>query len=226
MSYKMPSRPPSSDRIFGKAKIKFSDDKVLILFKLDKKEGDADTEPIKIALARSDCPDTVREGMWLVSISKNRDKLYTLRPIEGVFEMHFLDIAREKDKAPVPKMNQKFNYLYFNPIFEITSDAAKGLTVGYRFGLHYNFEGIEDENHHMITRYSTPLSPRATNTLKLDEFLNAIGVLDFGPIPYSNNILPDIWHRAKKADKKFQGVIKDGSIDSLIVSNLKEESFG
>lgn len=219
MSYVPPSRNTSGGNYqYGQAKIQISQDgkKVRVLFKNN--EG----ETSEHVLDRADCPETVRPGVWIVSMGEKFDKLFSLRPIQGVFNAVFHDMVREKDKPPVPqtkigksKDGGTFEYQYFRPLFCIVDGPADGLVVGYKWGLHYEFDAQVDDNGREVVGYSKSLS-KSTHVQDLHKFLTAVGVWDDGAMPYKPNVLPMVYQRAKKAGKQVQLVVVDGNIDSIV----------
>ncbi len=227
MTYVPPSRNTAGGNYqYGQAKIQLSSDgkKVRVLFK--GKDG-AITEHV---LDKADCPDTVRPGTWVVSMGERLDKLFSLKPVQGAYNAVFYDMVREKGKPPVPQTkigkskdgSGSFEYQYFRPLFIIVDGPAKDLVVGYKWGLHYEFDSQVDDSGKEIIGYAKSLS-KSTHVQDLHKFLTAVGVWDAGAMPYEANILPTIFKRAKQANKQVQLMIVDGQIDGIVGMPDSEE---
>jgi len=214
-AYVPPSKEASDFRgtVRGKAKVLISPDQKRVKVVMDGGE--------QYIFAMEDCPDTVRPGTWIVVMNKAKDRLFRLSPVGGIHTAVFHDIVRQEGNPPIPQTfsgktrdGRPFSYLYFRPLFLITEGEAAGLTVGYRWGLHYLFDSFTDDQGREVAGYSAALTSK--HVQELHRFLTAVGVFDDGPLPFKANLLPVIWRRARQANKLVRIAVVDGFIDYIM----------
>lgn len=172
-------------------------------------------------ILRSECPDVLQKGKCFVTLSDKKDKMLSVRPLVGVFQMKVQKFVSEGDKEPAPKTNvaAKWPYQYFIVLLEITSGAWKGAIIP--FMAHYNFyEEMQDDK--AVVGFS---HPKSSSTPPLMEFCDVAGVWNKGPLPYKDNVLPMLAKRISDANITFNAVVKNGYIDSFmpIDSGLESE---
>jgi len=167
------------------------------------------------------CPDDVqkyiRSGEFIAKMNKDGDKLYSMSPANGMFEGKVAKFSSKKDQPPAPmtKIGADWSYLYFVVMIGITKGECQGMQLPCF--LRYNFcEELQDVKGttKSVVGYSKNLD-KSKHTAFLDEFLTITGVWDFGPIAYTDNILPKLEQRTKRADKSFSFIVKKGFIDTF-----------
>jgi len=206
--YKPKTSISTFEKVMGEAQIQISKEKgkCRLIFR----DKEICEKPVILKL--EDCPDEVREGKYIVTLSKDKTQMFNLRPINGLYEFRTLRFSAPKDKPPVPKINQQWNYFYFTPILIIISGKEEGLTVPYN--LHYNFGETQNEKGESIVMY-TKGGANAKHTPLLDEYLTIAGAWEAGELKYADNLLPQLEKRVLRANKSFKGIMKGGWIDKL-----------
>jgi hypothetical protein len=217
----MTYKPPVAKGNFGtngQVKIvEVADDKVKFMFREQDKDGNFG-ETLKLKVKVEDCHPVALVGTWACNLSSNKDRLYNVRPIQGVFPAHFKEFRAPKDEQPSPKMSSgkpEFQHLVFRPLFELTRDDVKGMLVEYQWGLDYNFTLFPDVADGKIAGYSKSLD-KSTHTQKLNEFMEACGIWDRGAMKWQENLLPTMQKRALDANKQVLIHVEKGSIKALI----------
>lgn len=229
MVYRPPVKKSAYDGLSGAANVALNGNKTKAKVTLEE-SGDSYVISIK------ECPKEVqayiRSGNFVVKLSKDNDKIYSLSPTNGMFIGKVAKFSSKKDADPAPMTkvgkNQDgatYSYLFFVVLIEITEGECKGMQIP--MFLRYNFaeevqevKGVERK----VAGYSKSLD-KSKHTAFLDEFLTITGAWDAGAIPYSDNILPKLEQRIKRADKSFGFIVKKGYIDTLYEhSGLPEET--
>ena len=147
----------------GQAKVLLSKSgkTVRVIFE-DEELGQAD-------VARKNCPDNIQTGNWIVSLGAKRDKVYSIRPIKGVFLGKFKTFTSEKEKPPAPKMD-RWDRISFTTILIIMEGKEKGmevpLTLPYWF-----YEDQDDEGRSVLGLEYHPKSTK--NMALLEDLLEA-----------------------------------------------------
>jgi len=225
----MAYKPPAAKGNFGtngQVKIvEVADGKVKFMFREQDKDGNFG-ETLKLLVKVEDCHPVALVGTWACNLSSNKDRLYNVRPIQGVFPAHFKEFRAPKDEQPLPKMSSgkiEFQHLIFRPLFELTRDDVKGMLVEYQWGLDYNFTEFDDAEGNKIVGYSKSLD-KSTHTQKLNEFMESVGIWDRGAMKWQENLLPIMQRRALDANKKLLVHIKNGNIENLI-PDMSNETF-
>lgn len=222
MTYKMGTVKSSFGGPSGRAKVSVQRDKagnvvkVRVSFIVDDKEADSFIIPI------DDCSDEVKgyiqSGEFKVRLGKDGKSLLAMSPWSGMYKVHTVDFAHQKDKPPVPKVKsgktdgQEWSYQYFMPLLEITEGSCKGMIVSYF--LKYLFDGEEIEYNGkkgIAAKFAHPKSPSYPDVV---EYCETVKVTD-APIPWSDNILPTMLKRILRNDVHFTIVVKKGFVDSL-----------
>jgi len=223
MVYRPPVKKSTFDGTKGAAKIALSKDKTKAKVQFVNADG---TEGKTLVVDLKECPDDVKayihSGDFFVNMDADGEKIYSLYPLNGMFEVRVAEFSHQKDQPPKPMTKiggdgkgKTWEYLYFVVLNEIVSGECKGMHVP--LFLRYNFsEEVQDVNgaEKKVTGYSKSLD-KSKHTAMLDDFLTITGAWNYGPIPYSDNVLPAIEKRIKKAGVQFSIIMKKGYIDTF-----------
>jgi hypothetical protein len=208
--YKMKTKSSgggSAHRGLAKVVVSTDNTKVKVIFK--------DEPSLPIILDRSDCPENVQNGKWFVTLSSAEDIMFNLYPDKGTFEVRVKEFISGEDGIPEPRLKHvsfmkdgkenSYDYEYFMVIGEIVnSPSANGMEIPLMF--RYHFDSIKEDGVD-VTCYS---KPRSKYTNDLIDFFVATGVLDFGAIKYSDNILPEVEKRVLQNNRTFAVTLRDG----------------
>jgi hypothetical protein len=211
----------------GVAKVRFSTDKKKVQVLLSREDGSTK----EFRLDSEDCPANLVAGEWVVNMTGQGDKMLSFRPVNGHFVFKVKAFASQEGKEPEPKVKdvsfvkdgkkQEYSYEYFTVLLTILSpDKYDGMDVPYVLRYHFQEDTYEGKP---VVAYSKGGS-KYTNALK--EFLAITGAWELGPMPYKDNILPDLQKRILHADRTFEGTLKDGWIidGSLIAMAEPDET--
>jgi len=210
MVYKMKTKTSGGGKGHrGLAKVILSSDgtKVKVIFK--------DEPNLPVILDRENCPDYVKNGVWYTTISSSEDTMFGMYPEKGTFEVKVKEFPGGEDGIPEPKLKQvsfikdgkdnSYEYEYFMVIGKIVNHPSfVDMEVPLMF--RYNFDEIIDDGE-KVAAYS---KPRSKYTNELVDFFEATGVLEFGAIKYSDNILPEVQKRILQNDRTFMVTFRDG----------------
>lgn len=205
----------------GLAKVELHPSKPLVKVTLKVVDKEGTEEIKKFTLNKEDCPDYIRAGTFLVSMSADGKKMYSMRPSAGVFKFKVKDFVAPKDKEPVPQTKTSqgkggsgaFSYQTFMVNFEIVDGENKGMVVPGSFS--YNFQEGKDEVLGKGIQSVAEIShPTSKFTATLIELLEVTGVMK-KQIPWKENLLPLLQKMMLKEDRIFSGSVKKGWIDSL-----------
>jgi hypothetical protein len=190
-----------------------------IIMQVKDKNGIESTEEHIVALSEQEdnVKKLIQDGLWFVSLNSDGKKVYSIRPVKGVFKVRVRKLAADEDKEPAPKTNNTFDtpYDYWTPILEIVDGKEKGMQIPLI--LRYWFEETVEDGENVVALEFHPKSPK--HGPMLSDFLNEFGVWDYGKMKYKDNILPEIQKRLLSAKKVVQVVVKDGWIDSILGSD-------
>lgn len=189
-------------------------------------EGDVGA---KYVCRLENCPDNIVAGDWRIAMTEDGERIYSIAPIEGMYNLKFIGFAKgENEKIPTPqhahfegvdqetKKPYVTDYDYFTCLFEIIGapggdEDAVGMIMTKR--LRYYFF-----NNNGVVGFD---KPRSKYTGELKDWLADLGAYESGELEYSENILPDLEERLIKLRRKFIGTIKDGFLQSVVVSKAK-----
>jgi hypothetical protein len=221
----------------GAGKIRFSTDglKVQVLLKVRVGEDTFDEKKYLLDI-KEDCPENiglVRDSgikEWKISMNKEGNKLLSFHPLNGHFSFKTKEFASAKDADPAPKekigkarTGHEYTYSIFTVFLDIVKpENLRGITVP--LVLRYRFaETIVDGK--SVVCFS--MGGKYTDELK--EYMIASGCLEdkYHPMPYKDNILPDLQRIALYENREFEATIKDGWIipGSLIASDPDEDEM-
>lgn len=223
MTYKFPTVKNAGYGPRGKAKIQIKGNLVRVILHEITKDGDEIEH--KVILEKKDCPDEVKPGMWYVSLSGDKKKMYSLHPINGMFNVHVLRFSAKKDEQPVPRVHHSNKYddwYSFTPILEFLDGDAKGMTVGY--DLPCNFEPIDAEIKGETVKIVGISHPKSKYTEKLVDFLEVTEAQKAGPMKWVDNPLPKLEHRMLQADAHFKVIMKNGFVETVYLNDALPES--
>lgn len=208
----------------GQVKIaKVENGKVYFYFREQTKEGLLESvkmNPIK----EEDCFPVAKLGIWAATLSTNKDKLFSVRPLSGMFDGRFKEFSAPKDEPPAPKMSggkPEWQHLIFNPLFVLTSPDVAGMIVKYQWGLDYAFVDFVNDTGDHIVGYGKQLD-KSTHMQKVDEFMTLTGIWDHGALRWKDNILPDMQKRAIEANKSLRIIVKGSYIETLLADQSSE----
>lgn len=214
----------------GEAQVIFSKDHKKVQTILHIKQGEETVEK-KLIFDRENTPENLRPGKWMISVSGQGDKIMGFRPVIGNFVVTTASFASAEHEEPKPKTKdvsfekggkkQEYSYEYFTVLLNILEpEKYKDIEIPYTLRYHFEQDTYEGKE---VVAYSKGGS-KYTDYLK--EYLNIAGAWDLGPLPYKDNVLPDLQKRILHADKKFQVTMKDGWVvpGSLIPFDEPEES--
>ena len=206
------SRGPS-----GSSKVQVHPDgkRVRILMTEKDKNGNEQENEYRLLMADQDkeIRPMIQNGTWFVSLDGNAKKIYGIRPLRGVFKVKCDKFAAEKDKEPAPKVNNTWEIPFseFTVLLEIVEGAEKGMIIPMK--LRYWFEETIEDNKSVV---AYEFHPKSRYMPILTDFCDAFGVWEYGPMPYSDNILPFMEKRVKRANKIVQITVKNGWVDSIL----------
>lgn len=172
-------------------------------------------------------------------LSNDGNKLYGLKPNDGVFVVQFIEFAHAKDQPPTWKIQEGRDVARRDGrgtfwmaekavctlVLEILHDNWQG--VGITYQLDYIFEP-DDAN----PRY-TILNGSKGIVAKWNEFLMLAGLdLNNVDIPYSDNVLPALEVMLQESPRPFQVVIENGYVKEVrdlpagLASHFKTRKVG
>ena len=156
-------------------------------------------------------------GRWFVSLDGNKKKLFNIHPVKGIFNMRLVKFIASKDAEPAPKLDNRYPdnpTLKFTVLLGIVDGKEKGMEV--TMSLRYWFrEDIVDGKSLVGYEFHTHVNAQRNMNLLID-FCDAFGYLDYGPIPYSDNLLPGMEKRMLKAAKIIKIKLNDGWVDTIL----------
>lgn len=215
--YRMPRVAMKFEGPSGIATVKFNADKTKV-------RVDFENEPEPYVLKRSECPEYLNPGEWFVLLTGDKSRMVNARPINGQFVGKVSKFATSgENNPPTPRTfkGDSWEYQYFVVLIEITQGDCAGAVIPYSLRYHF-VETMDDDGKniagigHTKSKYTPPL----------EEFLELSGIVDFGAIPYEDNILPKLEKRALRANREFNLLLKGGWIDKLFpLSGVRTETL-
>ncbi len=185
----------------------------------------SDKYPEPFRFERSDFEGVLVAGQAHARISQDGTKLYGLRPITpGNYFCKFVKFAAKKDQAPAPRVVKAregrkadgttfpvAEHLEFTALLEITSGVWEGAEMPVSLWYHFK--------EYQTTGIASQIIGTAKSKVLLDQFLT-VGGVDMGEvaIPWSENILPELESRLKKADKEFLVNLNDKGYPAAITA--------
>jgi len=163
-------------------------------------------------IVTSEFPKGAKPGKWFVTLDGDNKKVYSIRPVNGLFIGKANKFVAREGEAPIPQthVGADWSYQYFTVLLEITQGENKGIIVPCM--LRYHFAEAQEDNKSVVA-FS---HPKSKYTPMLIEFCDCAGVWDRGVMAYKDNVLPMIEKRVLNAAKEFQFVMKGGWVDSFI----------
>jgi len=211
-NYKPPRANSSSnvERTVGKLRVKAD----LSAVQMVSEEG------VNVTFKTGNFPDyisTVMGGQeFMFTISDNKEKLFGLKPVMGMFRGKVVGFIGDGDNPPTPRTKSYqysgniVEYQYFLANIVVTAPEEYAGCV-FTHMLRYNYRMAEDEKGRQVVGYAS----KGKHTEHLIEFDAVTGIWQFGPMPWSENILPAIEKRTLKADQEFQFSMKEGWINDV-----------
>lgn len=227
--YKMPKVSKSGPMGLAKVQIgtKTGKVKVNITYKVDGVERTDD-----FILDKENCPKWIqagKSGLYRVKLSGDKTKMFAAVPANEQVVCRFKEFSAEEGQLPAPKKvegGQYGPYMQMIMILEVVEGPYQGMEVPVF--MRYNFIPLEDEDSGK-TIAALPAYKTAKHLKLLEDTLYALGVLEFGPLPYKDNMLPTIQKRARKAidenDTKVLATLQDGYVNAIapVVGNWDDE---
>lgn len=223
-------KPPvvNNSNVSGLANVRKSKDgqKFQVVLKVKTSDGEVKTE--QYVLNAKDCPAYLKSGDWRVRMKQDGSKLYSAIPADAIVKVRFHDIAHKQDEEPTPSVQRtKFgDVIQFTLIVKVIDGEFKDVEIP--IFLNYHFTPVDDGSKQVVG-YS---HPKSKYTALLMETLDALGVWsdEFGPMQWSDNILPKLKKRAMKAGSDgvaAQIILSDGwvaKVKALGVASSDDES--
>ena len=219
MVYRPPVKTSEFDGPSGAAKVALNGNKTKAKVTFN---DSGDSYVVDVKNCSDEVKGYIRSGEFIVKMSKDKDKLYSMSPVNGLFEGKVIKFSSKKDQPPAPmtkisknKEGQTYSYLFFVVTIEIVSGEYSGMHVP--LFLRYNFEECNEEikgEVRKVTRYDKQID-KSKHTAFLDEFMSVTGAWSFGPIPYSDNVLPTLEKRILRKEKVFNFLMKKGYVDNF-----------
>jgi hypothetical protein len=182
-----------------------------------KTEGE---KPVAYVLEKEDCPEPIRKGKFMVSLSGNGKKMFSIRPITGMAKLKVKEFPAQRDaqgnaKEPAPKTKTgKFGvYQTFSVVFEIVEGENKGMEMPGSFPFDF-IEGQDEVDGKIVSVLNVKKKKDSPGNDRLWELLEVTGVVK-KTMPYKENPLPMLQKYMLKEDRTFSGAYKDGWINSL-----------
>jgi len=213
MSYKPKTISSGGSARWGLAKVAISKDKskVQVLFKDDPQNP--------IILFAEDCPDNIKAGKWIVSLSEDETIMFSFKPEKGTFTVKVKEFVVRDSGIPEPRLKEvsfvrdgkkhEYSYEYFMVLLEILEpERYAGLEITAMMRYHFGVGEISAEGKDLVG-YTKPTSKYTSD---LQDFLDATKAWELGPIEYSDNILPELQKRILHAANQFSVTLKDGWI--------------
>lgn len=171
-----------------------------------------------------DLPKSFPSGEYYVQLSEDKTRLLNIRPNNGMFVVKVDRFAAKEGETPAPKIisatdptsKAEYSYQIFSVILKIVSPKEYA-DMEIFFSPRYNFEGVEDEINGKKVEVVAYNHPKSKYTPLLQDFCEATGVWEKGPMKWATNILPALAKRIAQADRKFQVVVKEGWVNTIFV---------
>jgi hypothetical protein len=188
----------------------------------DTKEVTKEEYIIKLSEQEEKMKPFIRAGNWYVNLNSEKNKVYGIRPLTGIFKMQFLKIAASEDKEPAPRTNTQYKDPFdeWTVILRILDGDEKGMEVP--INLRYWFVEEVKDGKSIVGYEFHPKSP--DHMPRLMSFCDYFGVWDYGEMKYSDNILPEIQKRCLTAKKSVKVMMKNGWVDSFIEPEMKPDT--
>lgn len=168
------------------------------------------------------------KGDMVFSMNGKKDQIYSLYPANGLFKVKFADFGTKKDEAlPSPQLKrggpatgkdgshyvtQDYQFMIAN--LKIIEGPFEGVTIPYFLRYYFKMFVMDGEQVAGIIgegkRYGD----------QLIEFLDVFGAYE-RPLPWKDNLLPDLMKILLQADRTVTLVMKKGYPDSLMVEDAE-----
>lgn len=211
MAYKPPSaKRMDYDNKSGLAKVMLKGNKVGVMFLEDEQE--------RFVFSKSDCPENIRDGEWLVSLSNGNKGIWNFNPYQGVFKGKVQRFVSKEGEQPTYKEREisytrggklmRFTVKEFTVILEaLEPKKYTGITSPYT--LPYNLVPLKDDDGNEVMGYKPPPED-SKYSAKLHEFFLVAGAWDKGPMKALDNSLPAFEKRILREEKVFQYQVEKG----------------
>jgi hypothetical protein len=171
-----------------------------------KMDGNKYLEPFRFD--RASYKGVVVAGHGYARISSDTEVLYGLRPLTGNYFVKFKEFSHKKEEAPLPRtMKERVGvtngkpwkieeHIEFTALVTITQGEWEGAELPINLWYHFR--------EYQSTGLTEQIIGRSKSKVLLDNFLINGGIdMDTDTLPWSENVLPELQARLKKASAEF-----------------------
>lgn len=227
MSYRPPRQKSEferGDRVIGKFRpVKIEGEKgVKVLWRTD--EGEVRQKAVKLSNVfedtRKDIIQVVKndyEGEFVITFNVDGSSVVNFHPSNGQFKVKVSEFISAEDEPPKPKVytGKYGDMVKFNVLLELTEpEALEGIEFVHQM-FYEKFVSIENpETGETETGFSSPPG-KSKHCDMLADFCDATGVWEFGAIPWSDNILPELERRIMRLEREFMVILNGGWVEHI-----------
>jgi len=161
-------------------------------------------------------PTKINDVVVYAKLSGDGKKLFQVSPQDGVVEMVFTGFAAPEDQEPAPSAPKTDSwgndYTTATAIFEITDGEAWMVGMPQFLTIRPSLFMPDDDGNLTIKGLG---NSKAVHGPRMNEFLTACGGWDAGPMPYTDNPLPEFQKRMLAARKKVKVNLQNGFVQSF-----------
>lgn len=160
----------------------------------------------------------IPSGLYKVSLSHKKDRLYELYPLDGSVEVEFIGIAKKKGQPPFPRPPFKRegtnrdgstypkDWLEFKVLNRIVSGPHTGLIVGFK--LRYYFALGKDG--------FVAISGTGKHSQLLARWIDSVtGDASKVRVPFSDNVLPPLETVLLRESRPYMVVLEKGWVNTI-----------
>lgn len=198
----------------GPAKVAVVGKVVQVVFKESGEIANMNTDALPEGVTK------VPSGEYLISLNKDRNKVYILHPLTATVEAEFIGFKKAPGQPPFPRpptkqegVNRKTGMTYpkkwleFVAFFKVVGDQYKGLTIQLK--LRYYF-GVGNDGTHAAVK------GEGNHSQKLARFLDCTsGDIGSIKIPFSDNILPALEAYLLRQGRNVQLIMQNGWVETI-----------
>lgn len=204
---------------WGTAAVKIHEGKayVQIVFK-DQNNNDLPLQ--KLTFEKDKYPEYLATGKWKLCCNQQKTEIKNAKPLEGKFICKFVEISHEKDQPPKVKsrpdnFRKEGVFLFYTLVWEVVKGDFIGAKITFEVDYTYLVPLAVDWNGKLVTAVGVKYvkGDKSSRHAKATKgFIDALGLFDETPMAYSDNVLPALDKRAKKATL-------DGKLAEIVVEN-------
>lgn len=171
----------------------------------------------------------IASGEYLVSLSKDRTKMYILHPLNATVEVEFIGFKKSPGQPPFPRppakaegINRKTGMTYpkkwleFTAYHRVVGEQHKGLTIQMK--LRYYF-GVGSDGTHAAVKGEGDWSQKLSRWLDC-----ATGDISKIKVVFSDNILPPLETLLLRESRPFQMILENGWVSTTAATIGKRKS--